>query len=126
MGKDVILEVPLGTIAIDEETGIKEAEVLHDGEEIIWLPGGKGGLGNTNFKTPTNQAPEHAQPGLPGIEGWKIVELKVLADVGLVGFPYLGRLARRIERVRRGGSWGMKIPETSCHRGPSRRIRSTV
>ena len=70
-GEDIIIEVPLGTIAVDEETGKKEAEILKDGEEIIWLEGGKGGLGNTNFKTSTNQAPEHANPAYPVLKHGK-------------------------------------------------------
>jgi GTPase len=90
-GKDEILEVPLGTIAKDAETGEVHFEITEDGQEIVLVPGGRGGLGNANFKNSVQQSPQFAQPGGDGSIIWKILELKVLADVGLVGFPNAGK-----------------------------------
>lgn len=90
-GEDRIIEVPIGTAVFDAENGEFLAEITEDGQEIKLLRGGKGGLGNWHFATPTNRAPRYAQPGQPSIEKSVILELKLLGDVGLVGFPNAGK-----------------------------------
>ncbi|MDG2151259.1 MAG: GTPase ObgE [Polaribacter sp.] len=90
-GEDIFINVPLGTIVRDADTDEIIVEITENQKEVILLKGGKGGLGNWNFKSSTNQTPRYAQPGIDGLDGWFRLELKLLADVGLVGFPNAGK-----------------------------------
>lgn len=90
-GTDVVLQVPLGTVAKDAVTGQVLLEITQEGTQKLLMPGGRGGLGNAHFKSATQQTPRYAQPGEPGAEGWVVLELKLLADVGLVGLPNAGK-----------------------------------
>jgi GTPase len=90
-GEDVVIDVPLGTVVRDPETGDILGEITRNGETHVLMQGGRGGQGNVHFKTSTRQTPRFAQPGEPGTQGWRILELKILADVGLVGYPNAGK-----------------------------------
>ncbi len=90
-GEDVVIDVPLGTVVRDPETGEILCELTGNGEKKVLMEGGRGGQGNVHFKTSTHQTPRYAQPGEPGVQGWRILELKILADVGLVGYPSVGK-----------------------------------